>query len=144
MNPQDIAEFDAFCSHVITQAKRGKAWVQALVLKDPSRYASHFTTDTTEGRATITDLSTVWQRVEQDGMPHDKFLACLTARKDDSKATGLPGLKGELRRALKLKGRALDNKLDAVLDGCITEGKKKTIAVRIGADSIEDGDGQLE
>jgi hypothetical protein len=144
MSPQDVAEFDAFCSHVITQAKRGKAWVQALVLQDPSRYASHFTTDTTEGRATITDLSTVWQRVEQDGIPHDKFLACLTARKDDSKATGLPGLKGEIRRALKLKGRALDNKLDAVLDGCITEGKKKTIAVRIGADSIEDGDGQLE
>jgi hypothetical protein len=141
MRPDDVAEFDALCSRVITQAKKGKAWVQSLVLKDAKRYASHFTTEATEGKATITDLSTVWRRVDKDGVPHDKFLACLTARKDDSNTTGLPGIKGELRRSLNIKGRELDAKLKSVLDGCITEGKKKTFAVRIGAESLENADG---
>ncbi|CAB4156211.1 Protein of unknown function DUF2800 [uncultured Caudovirales phage] len=138
MSPFDVAEFDALCSRVIVQAQKGRAWVQAMVLKNPERFSSHFTTEESEGRATITDLSTVWQRLEKDGIPHDKFLACLTARKDDSKATGLPGLKGELRRALKIKGRELDDKIKDALNGCVTDGKKKTIAVRIGSESLED------
>lgn len=132
MLPEDVAAFDDLCARVMSQAAKGRAWVQALVLQEPDKFRQFYALEQSTGRETIDRLDEVWNRFNAAGIPQKDFLSCLTARKADSAATGMPGFKGVLKRALGLKGKALDEKLDAILEGCTVEGKTKTVAVRLG------------
>jgi hypothetical protein len=133
MEPADLADFVDRCSLASRMAEKGKAWAQAIIAKSPERYASHFAMEETSGRDSIEKLDVVHQRMLEMGVTSEQFMACLTARKKDSKANGAPGLEDVLRRAANLKGIKLKNAMDECLAGCVKAGETKQTAVRIGA-----------
>ena len=135
---KDLAEFQERCNLAARIAEKGKAWVQAVVLANPEKFPE-FAIEDSKGRETITKLETVLARMTPYGVTQEAFLQCLVPRKDDSKTSGAPGLKGVLGRAAGLKGMPLKNALEGVLEGCTTAGTVKKKAVLIGS-TIEGND----
>lgn len=72
-------------------------------------------------RQKITDPETVYQRVTNMGVPHDRFMGCVTIAKT--------ALKSAMRRSGH-KGRELDKTLEAVLEGCVEETQSEPSIVK--------------
>jgi hypothetical protein len=90
--------------------------------EDPE-FQQFFTLKEKQGRRSITDIQTVWNRCAEKGVQPEDFIA--------KTSIGLGSVKELVKAATGLKGKALDAESDAILHGSVKHSNPTTELVPV-------------
>ncbi len=119
LSPTEVVFLWDQCKVVKKAIDSYESFVKRQLEEDPEKYPGLRLKEGTE-REKVTDLKTVFARSSQVGVTADQFTDACSITKTN--------LKSAVKTASALKGKALDAKLEEILDGC-TESKRTAASV---------------